>query len=242
MRTNAFGVKRSAASVLLVASGLSLTACGTTPPPKIGLVDSTPVIEYGQGDYSTRAPEGYKLNSADEISVIVYREPDLSVPNIAIGADGMLALPLVGEIRAEGISPADLGKTITDRLKSGGYLRNPSVAVNVVKYASHMVTVEGSVEKPGVYPFMPGSKLSAALSLASGPNRVAKLEQIALFREFPDGMKVAKFDYSAVRQGTMMDPVLAPGDRVVVGTSGLSQFWQDVLKAAPVFAIFTNQL
>lgn len=242
MRTNAFGVKRSAASVLLVASGLSLTACGTTPPPKIGLVDSTPVVEYGQADYSTKAPDGYKLNAADEISVIVYREPDLSVPEIAIGADGMLAIPLIGTIKAEGISPAELSRTITDKLRSGGYLRNPSVAVNVVKYASHLVTVEGSVEKPGVYGFKPGSKLSAALSLASGPNRVAKLDQIALFREFPDGLKVAKFDYSAVRQGTMMDPVLAPGDRIVVGTSGMSQFWQDVLKAAPVFAIFTNQL
>ncbi|MCY1670485.1 polysaccharide export protein [Novosphingobium sp. SL115] len=242
MRTNAFSVKRSAASVLLVASGLSLTACGSTPPPKIGLVNSTPVVEYGQGDYTTATPDGYKLNAADEISVIIYREPDLSVSDIAIGADGMMAFPLIGTIRAEGMSPSDLGQTISDKLRSGGFLRNPSVAVNVVKYSSHLVTVEGSVEKPGVYPFKPGSKLSAAVSLASGPNRVAKLDQIALFREFPDGMKVAKFDYAAVRQGLMMDPVLAPGDRIVIGTSGLSQFWQDVLKAVPVFAIFANQL
>jgi len=53
-------------------------------------------------------------------------------------------------------------------------------------------------------------------------------------------MTVAKFDYRAVQQGTMIDPVLQPGDRVVVGTSGLSQFWQDVLKTIPVFALFTN--
>ena len=51
---------------------------------------------------------------------------------------------------------------------------------------------------------------------------------------------VAKFDYRAVSQGTMIDPVLEPGDRVVVGTSGLSQFWQDLLRALPAFGLFTN--
>ena len=63
---------------------------------------------------------------------------------------------------------------------------------------------------------------------------------MAIFREAPQGLTVAKFDYRAVQQGTMIDPVLQPGDRVVVGTSGLSQFWQDVLKTLPAFAIFTN--
>mgnify|MGYP007056299579 FL=1 len=53
-------------------------------------------------------------------------------------------------------------------------------------------------------------------------------------------MAVAKFDYAQVRAGTMIDPVLAPGDRVVVGTSGLSQLWQDFLKAVPAFALFTR--
>ncbi len=49
---------------------------------------------------------------------------------------------------------------------------------------------------------------------------------------------VAKFDYRQISQGTMMDPVLQPNDRVVVGTDGLSVFWQDLLKALPAFGIF----
>jgi len=66
------------------------------------------------------------------------------------------------------------------------------------------------------------------------------MREVAIFRETPDGLMVAKFDYRSVRQGTMLDPVLAPGDRVVVGISGLSQFWQDLLRALPAFALFTN--
>jgi polysaccharide export outer membrane protein len=49
---------------------------------------------------------------------------------------------------------------------------------------------------------------------------------------------VAKFDYGQIRQGTMLDPILEPGDRVVMGTDGLSQFWEDLLMALPAFGIF----
>jgi polysaccharide export outer membrane protein len=100
------------------------------------------------------------------------------------------------------------------------------------------VTVEGAVEKPGVYSFQPGARLSSAIALASGPRRTAKSDQVAVFRESPQGVMIAKFDYAAVRQGTMLDPVLQPGDRVVIGTDGLSVFWEDLLKALPAFGVF----
>lgn len=233
--------RRAKASVVLVATSLALGACASTPPPLIGRVVSEPVVADGQGDYSASAVSNYRLHPGDMVNVTVFREPDLSVTDIPVGVDGTISMPLVGVVKADGLTPAELSNTIEGRLRAG-FLKEPSVSVNVTRYDSHVVTVDGSVEKPGVYPFRPGARLSTAISLASGPSRVAKLEQIAVFREFPDGIKVAKFDYGAVRSGTMMDPILQPGDRIVVGTSGLSQFWQDVLKAAPLFAIFSNQL
>lgn len=207
----------------------------------IGPVNSQPALADGQGDYSAAGVTNYQLHSGDVISVTVFREPDLSIESVPVGVDGTISMPLVGVVKANGLTPGELSNTIENMLRKG-FLKEPSVSVNVARYESHVVTVDGSVEKPGVYPFRPGARLSTALSLASGPSRVAKLEQVAVFREFPDGIKVAKFDYAAVRAGAMMDPVLQPGDRIVVGTSGLSQFWQDVLKAAPLFAIFSNQL
>jgi polysaccharide biosynthesis/export protein len=112
------------------------------------------------------------------------------------------------------------------------------VSVNIAEYASHLVTVEGAVEKPGVYVFQPGARLSTAVALASGPKRTAKTSQVAVFRESPQGIMIAKFDYGQVRQGTMLDPVLEPGDRIIMGTDGLSVFYEDLLKALPAFGVF----
>lgn len=217
----------------------SLSACASAPPVEVGAVASEPVSALGQDDYSANLDPAYVLRPSDVISITVFREPDFSVERLPIGSDGTVALPLVGTVIAAGKGAEDLSRELTWRLDEAG-LKHPSVTVNVLDHASHLVTVEGGVEEPGVYPFQPGARLSSALALANGPNRVAKLREVAIFRETPDGLAVAKFDYVEVRRGAMLDPVIQPGDRVVVGISGLSQFWQDFLRAMPAFGIFAN--
>ena len=216
-----------------------LSACASAPPVEVGAVASEPVSAMGQDGYSATLGPAYKLRPSDVISIAVFREPDFSVESLPIGADGAIAMPLIGTVTAAGKGTEELARELTWRLDEAG-LKYPSVTVNVLDHASHLVTVEGGVEKPGVYPFQPGARLSSALALASGPNRVAKLREVAIFRETPEGLAVAKFDYVEVRRGTMLDPVIKPGDRVVVGISGLSQFWQDFLRAIPAFGIFAN--
>ncbi|WP_234007376.1 polysaccharide biosynthesis/export family protein [Novosphingobium aromaticivorans] len=206
---------------------------------RVGLVNSTPVQEYGQGDYSASEQSEYLLRPSDVIAITVFREPDLSVESIPVGADGTISLPMIGPVKVDGLTTRGVEELVASKLSSAA-LVNPSVNVNVLQFGSHVVTVEGSVEKPGMYSFKPGTRLSGAMALAGGSSRVAKLREVAVFRQTPRGIAVAKFDYAAVRAGTMMDPVLFPNDRVVVGTSGLSQFWQDLLKTLPAFALFTN--
>lgn len=205
----------------------------------MGPAVTTPSTALGQADYSAERPTSYRLRAADKVSVRVYREPDLSVEEVAIDLDGTIGLPLLGAVRAAGLTSAEFARDVQERLRQRGVL-NPQVSVNLTDAASHRVTVEGGVEDPGVYTFKPGDRLSAALALADGPSRTANLKEIAIFREGAGGMTVAKFDYRSVSQGTMIDPVLEPGDRVVVGLSGLSQFWQDFLRALPAFGMFTN--
>ena len=216
-----------------------LAACGHTPPAAPGPVTAVPIVDLGQADYASEFAPIYRLRPADIITVKVFREPDLSIERVPIGADGIVAVPLIGQLTAQGQTTGELASAIVHGL-SGSGLKRPQVSVNVLEYSSHLVTVEGSVVEPGVYDFQPGARLSSALSLAKGPSRVAKLDEVAIFRENAGGLAVARFDYAAVRQGTMIDPVILPGDRVVVGVSSLSQFWQDVLRAVPFFAVFTN--
>ncbi|WP_234029072.1 polysaccharide biosynthesis/export family protein [Aurantiacibacter spongiae] len=193
----------------------------------------------GQVGYGTALPVDYVLRQSDVISVTVFREPDLSLGETPISADGHISVPLLGTIQAAGLTTSELESQL-ERSLDAQYLRDANVSVNVLEAASHRVVVEGQVEQPGIFTFQPGTRLSGAIALAQGMVREADRSNVAIFRESPDGPTVAKFDYGAVQAGRMLDPVLMPGDRVVVGTSALSQGWQDALKAIPVFALFTR--
>ena len=218
-------------------SAVALSGCASTPDPRIGMSVTQPRSDLGQEPYSFARPDVYLLRATDKISVSVFREPDLSVETVRIGVEGNVSLPMLGSIPAAGMTAKQFEQDLTRRFAALG-LKTPLVSVNVTDFASHLVTVEGAVEKPGVYSFQPGARLSSAIALASGPKRIAKIEQVAVFRESPEGIMIAKFDYGQVRQGTMLDPVLQPGDRVVMGTDGLSVFWDDLLKALPAFGVF----
>lgn len=220
-----------------VLSAAGLAGCASTPEPRIGASVTQPRSDLGQDGYTYARPDIYLLRATDKLSVTVFREPDLSVETVRIGVEGNVSLPMLGSIPAAGMTAKQFEQDLTRRFAALG-LKSPLVSVNVTDFASHLVTVEGAVEKPGVYSFQPGARLSTAIALAAGPKRVAKVDQVAVFRESPEGIMVAKFDYQQVRQGTMLDPVLQPGDRVVMGTDGLSVFWEDLLKALPAFGVF----
>lgn len=216
---------------------LALSGCASTPEPLIGASVTQPRSDLGQGDFTFARPDVYLLRPTDKVSVTVFREPELSTEEVRIGVEGNVSLPMLGSIPAAGMTAKQFEQDLTRRFAASG-LKSPMVSVNVTDFASHLVTVEGAVEKPGVYSFQPGARLSSAIALAAGPRRVAKVDQVAVFRESPRGIMIAKFDYQQVRQGTMLDPVLEPGDRVVMGTDGLSVFWEDLLKALPAFGVF----
>ena len=224
----------SSAALAALAAG-----CATPAPLPVGTAASAPLAELGQANYANFLPDTYALRPSDVIGVNVFREENLSVESVAIGADGFVSLPLIGAIKAEGLTTRDLESVVTQRLRQT-YLKRPAVNVNIAEYKSHRVTVEGAVKEPGVYAFQPGDRLSSAIALANGNERTANLSDIAVFREFDGEMAIARFDYKQIQQGAAMDPIINPGDRVVIGTSKLSQAWQDVLKALPAVGLFAT--
>jgi len=220
-----------------VSAAIALSGCASTPEPIIGAAATQTRADLGQANYSHVPATTYALRSSDKISINVFREPELSVENVRLGVDGEVSLPMLGSIPAAGMTTKQFEQDVSRRLLAAG-LRTPMVSVNIAEYASHLVTVEGAVEDPGVYAFQPGARLSAAIAMADGPKNTANQSQIAVFRESPQGVLIAKFDYGQVSQGTMLDPVLQPGDRVVMGTNGLSVFYQNLLQALPAFGVF----
>lgn len=181
----------------------------------------------------------YRIQPSDHLSVTVYREPDLSLADVPVDSAGKFALPLVGTVSAAGRTSEQLAQDITSALGSR-YLKDPQVSVNVISAASQRVIVEGSVVQPGIYDIRGEMTLLGALALARGPDRVAKLNEIAIFRRVDGQLIAAKFDISQIRSGKAADPAIMPDDTVVVGFSGLKSVWRDTLQALPAFAVFTR--
>ncbi len=110
-------------------------------------------------------PEFYQLGVDDEIRVITYGEEQLS-HDYRVGDDGNIAVPLLGPVRAAGLTTGQLGTSIATELRERKLLREPSVSVQVTIYRP--IFVLGEVAKPGQYPFQPGMTMLTAATVAGG--------------------------------------------------------------------------
>jgi len=125
----------------------------------------------------------YRLGAQDQVRVRVHEwRPSRDEifewqslnndDNYAVSFSGHIALPLLGDVFAKGISTAELARVIGLRLKQKmGLLESPSVVVEVVKYRPFYIV--GAVDKPGEYPFRPGLTILQAYSIAGGMQRNA---------------------------------------------------------------------
>lgn len=107
----------------------------------------------------------YRLGAGDAVRIITFGEDSLT-GEFRVGDSGMIALPLVGPVRAAGANPAELEARVSAALKRSNLLRNPSVAVEVIAYRP--IYVLGEVNRPGQYPYQPGMTVVTAAAVAGG--------------------------------------------------------------------------
>ncbi|MFY0610032.1 MAG: polysaccharide biosynthesis/export family protein [Hyphomicrobiaceae bacterium] len=137
------------------------------------------------------AAMGYKLGPLDKVRVQIFewRPSRDEVYNwsplnaeYTIGANGMLAFPLLGEIGSGGLTPAQLAKTISNRLRDRmGLALSPDTTVEVTKYRPFYIV--GEVERPGAYPYRPGLTVLQAVSIAGGLIKKRQIAGLRLERE-----------------------------------------------------------
>lgn len=119
-----------------------------------------------------------QLGPGDKVKLTVFGEEDLS-GEFEIDSTGSLALPLVGEVPATGLTPRELEKKITKTLETG-YLVNPRVNVEVLNFRPFFIL--GEVNKPGSYPYVNDLTVINAVATAGGYTPRAKTEQVKLRR------------------------------------------------------------
>ncbi len=181
----------------------------------------------------------YKIGVLDVLSIRVFQEPELSFEQVAVDAAGTINYPLVGEITAVDKTAIELSDEIETRL-GARFIRNPQVVVGVVSSAGQRVTVEGQVNEPGVYEVAGSSSLVESVARAKGLTNLAVDDEVIVFRVV-DGQRMgAVFDLKAIREGRAADPQILGGDSIVVGFSAVRGVYQDFLRAAPIFNVFTR--
>lgn len=221
--------------VLAVAVSVSACASGARMEASPSVATTVDPAQLMAGTQASAA--SYRIGPSDKLVLRVFQVPDLSFDEIFVDAGGYLQLPLVGSVKASGLTTAELANHIGDRL-SERYVRDPQVMVTVAEAASQKVTIDGAVTKPGVYEMRGRTTLLQAVAMAEGPTRIADLKNVAVFRRVDDRPMVAVFDMRAIRTGQVADPVLLGDDVVVVDTSRLSARFQDLLQILPALSSF----
>src|SRR5882672_2766029 len=146
----------------------------------------------------------YRLDAGDKLRVVVYGQEGLT--NIyAIDAGGSITMPLIGAVPARGRTLAGLASQISAKLRNG-YIREPSVAVEIEAYRPFFIL--GEVGAPGQYPYVPNMSVESAVAIAGGFSPRARRDRVTLTHTDHSGPSRA-----VVPLGT----ALGPGDTVLVG-------------------------
>jgi len=136
-------------------------------------------------------------------------------------------------VEAAGLTPDELSNVIETRL-TGRYVRNPEVTVNLEETVSQVITVDGQVEKAGLYPVIGRMTLMRAVATAGGTSEFAKLSDVVIFRTVNGQQLAGLYNLKAIRRGNYEDPEVFANDVIIVGDSQARRIFKDILQASPL--------
>lgn len=187
--------------------------------PSPTVMQSGPVAPAGSAGTNPAnqpAAQDYVIGPADVLEVSVWKQTEIS-RTVPVLPDGTISLPLIGQVKASGLTSGKLRDVIAQRLKK--YISDPRVNVIVEKVNSQAFNILGKVLKPGAYGLGKPTTVLDAIAQAGGFQDFAKLNKIYVLRRMPDGsQKMLQFNYKAVIKGKKAGENLRlePGDTVVV--------------------------
>ena len=213
-----------------------LASCAGKPPlggsPDVAVINSQEMPAPTRRDLAANS-RVYLIGPYDKLKIDVFGIEDL-LKIVQIDASGRLSFPLIGTLEAAGLSPDELAAEIERRLR-GRYIRDPQVTVNLEETVSQVITVDGQVQKPGLYPVVGRMTLMRAVATSGGLAEFADLQDVVIFREV-DGQRLAGlYNLQGIRRGNYPDPEVYANDVVVVGDSPARRLFKDIIQAAPLF-------
>jgi polysaccharide biosynthesis/export protein len=210
---------RAVIPCLLAALALSGCMGRSAPVAAVQPQNNLDSMAYGQSYSTTPAPtavayaaapmpvaydRAYRLDAGDKLRIVVYGQEGLT-NTYAIDAGGSITMPLIGSVPARGRTPAGLASEITGKLRNG-YIRDPSVAVEIESYRPFFIL--GEVQAPGQYPYVPNMSVESAVAIAGGFSPRAMRDRVTLTHTDSSG---------SMRVVVPLGTGISPGDTVLVG-------------------------
>ncbi len=161
-------------------------------------------------------PDSYVIGAEDVISVYVWKEPDMS-KSVPVRPDGMISLPLVGEVKAAGYTPVQLQDVLAAAMKK--MISDPQVTVVVEKIGSLSFNIVGEISHPGYFPLTRRMTVLDAIAMAGGFKDFAKTTKVYVLRTSSSGTQERlPFNYKQVIKGQnqQQNIELQPRDTIVV--------------------------
>ncbi len=192
--------------------GTALALLFLAPMP-LPAQDATPA---STGDLTAGVP-AYVIGKEDVLEVNVWGESELSGTNLPVRPDGVISLPLLGDVLAAGLTPEGLARVLTERYAE--HVRTPTVTVVVSQVNSFKVYLLGNVGKQGELNLGRETRLLQALALGGGFSDFANTKRILIIREDDDGrQRRMEINYEKIVSGENMEMnlKLKPGDTIVV--------------------------
>jgi polysaccharide export outer membrane protein len=192
---------RGIAPIIAVSS--LVVACAAPPPP--------PPVEVVPGE---RDP--YVIGVMDVLTIAVWKNPELTVP-ARVRPDGMISVPLLDDVQAEGLTPQELKEVLTEALAE--FISNPDVTVLVQEMNSRMIFLMGEgIARNGALSLQSEMRVLEAIATMGGFTVWAKKNRVKILRKSPTGIVQYEFDYGAYLAGKAPDSniVLQPGDTIVI--------------------------
>lgn len=152
---------------------------------------------------TTASASSYRLGAGDQLRVTVFGHEDLS-GEFEVDGNGIIALPLINNVNAQGKTPDELEAAIVDKLKPD-YLKDPRVSVDVLNYRPFYIF--GEVNEPGSFPYVNGMTVLNAVAMAGGFTYRARTSEVQIIRAA---------DQSRTPQPAKRDTVVLPGDVIEV--------------------------
>src|ERR1700678_3211376 len=169
-----------------------------------------------KGPKAPAPPEGYRIGAGDVLQILVWKEPDNSLPDAMVRVDGKISAPLIGDVDVAGLTIEQLQTSPVTKLSH--YLNSPVVTVYAKQINSRKVYVLGTVKKEGPIPLLRPMTVLQALVEAGGLGEWANRKKIYVLRTVNGKQTKLMFDYGAVIKGKHLEQNIAlqPDDTIIV--------------------------